>query len=98
MTDATNTPEDIAPDGEQGPETASALAPPAPPVKPAPIDYDERPRIPLKDYEVAVWADNNWRTGFINQVEKLDGVNKLLYVHTERGPVTVASDRSIRPA
>lgn len=44
--------------------------------------------------QVEVVALGEWFPGVVNGVEhKLH----LVYVHTERGPVTVASDRGIRP-
>lgn len=42
---------------------------------------------------VDVIKDGEWRKGTVNGVEKKLG---MVYVHTERGPVTIASARSIR--
>lgn len=43
---------------------------------------------------VDVIKDGEWRVGSVNGVEKKLG---MVYVHTDRGPVTVASMRNIRP-
>lgn len=90
-------PDDRAPEAEdpiQALETPSQVA--------GPKDYDAEPRKPLRDYKmgdpVVVWQTDSWRPGFVNQLQKNEGNAFLIYVHTERGPVTIMSDRSIRPA
>lgn len=52
----------------------------------------------LKEYgsgeKVEVFRDGDWTEGMVNGVEKR---LNLVYVHTSRGPVTVARVDSIRP-
>lgn len=42
---------------------------------------------------VQVIKDGDWRDGFVNGVEKKLG---MVYVHTDRGPVTIQNAASIR--
>ena len=64
----------------------AASAPPAEPVTKKLADYNSG------DF-VDVIRDGEWRKGVINGVEKKLG---MLYVHTDRGPVTVMNPDNIR--
>ncbi len=102
MTDITNTPAEPTPETPEAEDPIQAVETPERVAKPEPVDYDAQDRIPLKDYKqgqsVVVWDKSDWRAGFVNSLEKRDGTNVLLYIHTDRGPVTIMSDRNIRPA
>lgn len=63
-------------------------------VKGKPQRDEPHPLSAYKDGEhVQVIKDGDWMPGVINGVEKRLG---LLYVHTERGPVSIASNKFIR--
>lgn len=64
-----------------------------PPVAPAPVVEKKLSEYSSGDI-VDVIKDGEWRVGSVNGVEKKLG---MVYVHTDRGPVTVASMRNIRP-